>query len=846
MQDPFAFIDGRHRHPTALTVYGDGLPPGTARLMADAYRLFCLRATTTIVDHIDEALVLGDGSKMRVVRNGPDDRIYIEPAEEEGGGIRIPHGFMVESPWSTPLIYRRETVEGGTQWVVDDAAVPQAENGIVQDNQAVIELEDEAVVLPMVPSGREFWDWFVHDSPVVGDATRALAINLSYPDEAGGNAAHVPHPCHVALGSQVVDEDGQVLYTVEPVLDNQGQSIGEMLPHASDARGVLLATNLYDKHLVSQTFDIYEVTMMAEHVERIKAEQYARKARTQRRFNPAINPGAVDVVNEIKNTLDRDADATVFVQQADFVSESSGVPGVYQKLEGSTSLQLVDQYGYDNAPKNGFGRWNISWVDIGVEPEKGEAARMVRILQVKGSPIVYPDLFALPEQGVGYAKLILDSSYPYQYMWAAGDLLCVAKNYQSNANLWRYGVVSNQLKVRAIERKQNVSNSAASIDLGWYAVPILAGAVSAEMGGRIEYVSKNIDATGWSVLSDNQDYYFSYASYPGRGYELPWYEFPDFPVGGTVAQYLDAFNAAASANAYPELVQIYNRILAETGEKVSVEELMRNDISYQYTTRYVIEHDYRAQFMAAICVSVEQQDNRWVQNEDAVRGQMRPVGEPSYSVRVFFEWRWRDAVGEKQLASAAFKRYPYECPMQRITNPFTWPAADPNKDINCLLPPQLGVTHELLDQLTNLSRHQGVSPYLAAQDAGFPAQMDSETGIEWSEMENGQEYPHNRMATGMLYARTLRLADFDSAFKLLKQLKIDCREGDRQIVEPGQEELYPRWFYCPELGEAVEKGVFHIELRDGQLVTWSDAIPTKDEDTVRPSPEDREITLRRV
>ena len=848
MQDPFAFIDGHHRHPTALTVYGDGLPPGTARLMADAYRLFCQRATTTIVDHIDETLVLRDGSKMRVVRNGPDDRVYIEPTQEEGAPIRIPHGFLVQSPWSEPLIYRCELDGTARRWIIDETVVPQAQGApIVQDNQAVIRIDDEDVVFPMVPAGGEFWDWFVHDGPTVSDGLQALVINLSFPQSGdGGNEGHEPHPCHVAMGRQVLDEEGQPLYTVEPVLDNQGRPIGEMLPHSTDARGTLLAANLYDKNMVSQTFDIYEVTMVAEHIQRTQADKYVRMARKQRRFNPAINPGAVDVINEIKNTLDRDAEMAVYVNQAGFTSEASGRPGVYQKIADSTSLQLIEQYGYDGAPKNGFGRWNLNWFEVGVTSEKSEGAFVNRVEQRKGAPIQFPDLFALPTDDGGYAQLTLATSYPYQYLWAAGDVIRQAKDYESNANVWRYGIVGHQLKVRAIERKQNVSDAIASLDLGWCVVKILDGSVSAEMGGRIERVSKSIEATGWNVLWDNQDRYFTYAAFPGTGYVLPWYEFADFPVGGTVVQYQDAFNAAASANAYPDLVQTYNRLLGEAGEKVSLDEPMRNNISYQYTTRFVIEHDCRAQFFAALGVRVEQTGNKWQQNEDSVRGQMRPVGEPSYSVRVFFEWRWRDVVGEKQLASAAFSRYAYECPMQRITNPFTWPAADPNMDINCMLPPQVGMTHELLDQLTHLSRHQGVSPYLAAQDAGFSAQMDSETGIEWSEMDNGQEYPHNRMPSGMLYARTLQLADFDSAFKLLKQLKIDCREGDRQIVEPGQEELFPRWFYCPELGEIVVNGVFHIELRDGQLVNWSDEVPTKGPDTPRPKPEERQITLRRI
>ena len=49
----------------------------------------------------------------------------------------------------------------------------------------------------------------------------------------------------------------------------------------------------------------------------------------------------------------------------------------------------------------------------------------------------------------------------------------------------------------------------------------------------------------------------------------------------------------------------------------------------------------------------------------------------------------------------------------------------------------------------------------------------------------------------------------------------------------------------PELGETIKSEVFRIEMRDGQIADWTDAIPAKP-GSVKPAPNDRDIKLYRV
>ncbi|MEY2654129.1 MAG: hypothetical protein RLZZ524_1157, partial [Pseudomonadota bacterium] len=120
-------------------------------------------------------------------------------------------------------------------------------------------------------------------------------------------------------------------------------------------------------------------------------------------------------------------------------------------------------------------------------------------------------------------------------------------------------------------------------------------------------------------------------------------------------------------------------------------------------------------------------------------------------------------------------------------------------------------------------------------------QVRSSRGIEFSRVasDDSAGLPHRKFVTGMLYARTFRLADFPDALWLLTKTRCDMKLNGNDA-----DELQPNWYYMSALKNTIDNTKFHIELRDGVLVQWSDEIPLGF--GAAPDAEDREISLHRV
>ena len=852
--DPYEFISDAPRHPNSVIVRGT-MTPVAMRLARAAYLAFADRAQSSVITHHDERFTLADGSRMRVLRHGADEYVTIDvknAADEEDGGI--PHGFVVLTPWSTPAIYKRKHPEGTWSW--DALVVPQASEGIVQDNQAIVDMDvvnDETgdtevkpVPMPLVPTSGDFWDWAPHSAPKTSNQKSDLPINLKY------GARHELHPSHAILGGSVVDESGTEIMSIDRPLDGSGVPYGDFLPHATDYKGRALAVNIYYKHLVSALFDIYEVSTTALHLKRTGPLSYAEQGRVTQVFNPGFNPGPRVLVDEVRKTLGRDVGSAAWIKRIvnDDFRSPPGAPGIYTKELGGTYLfTLVTAYEYGGNVKTGRGFFNLHEKAYDLEIAQGENAHVIEMRQNKSGGLTRDDILSLPSFPATKAALELKTDRPVDFLWEAGNVESSLVNPPNNSQ-WRYGVLSKWLYVRGIERTTQATPQSAALDIGWAKPKICEGSARAEMKGRHEWSDEHRYNYGLEFVNDNADMYFTSAAFPGDGTKGDYGFWQTVPYGWTGQLYQDAFYTAQSNDLQPYIRQLHEDYSGTVRVEL-VDDAIYNDLDYDYKTRYIIDHDQKARFYACIAVRVKSTGLHYAQDPhpDAVRGRLKMTNKPSYEVTISFEWRWGTDEGSTTLGTASFTRDPFEYPMVRYSNVFTWPAADPLMDINCNIPPPFGVTHRLMDQLPNLTHHQGVTPHLAAKDAEVE-DMDSAEGIEFSYVVNGEEIPHQKVATGMLYARSFKLTDFQGAIELLGAMKIDCRYEDREAFTPEQDALWPRWYYCPELREVVEETVHHIELRDGKLQYWSDSLSPKTDDDGKAVPKpprpERGITLRRV
>jgi hypothetical protein len=285
---------------------------------------------------------------------------------------------------------------------------------------------------------------------------------------------------------------------------------------------------------------------------------------------------------------------------------------------------------------------------------------------------------------------------------------------------------------------------------------------------------------------------------------------------------------------------VFSEVVADVGEE--------NVASYDYTSRYVIDFDHKGQFWAAIVVRVVSTGLLW--ERGAYRGDMVRTNEAAVTVSIHFESNWRGTVDTQLLASAtSVTRPPFEYTILLKPNPYFFevPGSEDKQTMMVRMPPVPGIPIEAMSQMQTLMSHQGVNPHLACADVRddiTDPKVISKQGIEFSQMLPTIK-PHTKFVSGQLYARTFKLSDFPDALWLLSALKCDAAMDDSPSGE--------KWHYLPDLKDTIDTQEFHIEVRDGVIEQWSDAILPVFTSSGGiggaggyPEPTDREINLYRI
>jgi hypothetical protein len=832
--------------PTLRIMNGVEPTPPQMGEIAHHYKLMTLAMKVSIIPYMVQERTLVDGTRVRMVSSYGVDTVMAWPAGGKKNNFDLPHGFVVVTPYSVPRIYARNKETG--VWSFSSKFVPQAAKGIASTNQVYQLVTDKLpTIFPLVLGSDKFlWDWAAHKTEA-GDAEPApIPINLELQDPVNA-AKRKYHPTHFSGDGKVLDKAAVTLFEMDDVLpawDLDNEAPLERLPAATDSSGKLATLQTYREKQWLST-DYFDVQHRHAILKRTDDAAYALSLPyVDESFRVPAWAGTTESVHRALSSLD---DAAPDHGKIQLTNVSSTEPLFGPQAAGEFVSDFNSGYYWKEIP--GVTRTYFGVVGYTTTPitaptivESGNAFT----LESEYTPSTVSDpicVAALPElDTIRLATITNEIVYPSTEYMRGG----VA--YASTG--WAPGYFEYGTEAVFIDRRDSRYTRTGTPRLKlsiqgseWLAAYYLfEGVVDGRLIGRHatdkEYHKHDGNLALW------------------RGYNLvpggqPTWSPKTTPtaIGQYATFHLDyesqilANDKKAEFTAMLDTPQGWNTVMevkehpAMTGE-------------YTFTSRHIIDFDSRAGFLAAIVVEVVCTGARWDQNMDSsYPGALKVTTDPEYAVEIRFESDWNGMKASKVLAAASAVRPAFEFTLIRRDNPYIYPVFDPSKDLAIRMPPDISPPIDLYRQIKSLVGGQGANARLAVQDAipDVPpgAKSDkSDKGIEFSAMKNGEEIPHRKYATGQLYVRQFKLSDFQDALWLLHSTACDAPENNFYGPPDGSDPR-PPWFYMPALGEAIKNEVFRIEMRDGQIVDWTDEIPAKP-GSVKPAKNDRDVKLYRV
>ena len=831
--------------PTLRIMNGVEPTPPQMGEIAHHYKLMTLAMKVSVIPYMVQERTLVDGTRIRMVSSYGTDTVMVWPTGGKKNNFELPHGFVVVTPYSVPRIYMHR--RGTAFWSFSDKTVPQAAKGIVSTNQVYQPVRDALpIIMPMVLGDDKFlWDWAAHKLDTSGSTWVPINLEIQQP----GNMRRAFHPTHFAGNGKVADRKGAVLFQMEdtfPAWDPEGSSSPVRLPPTTDIYGELLAMQTYRERRWAST-DYYDIQHRHVVIKRTGADVYVadRPYRDESFRVPAWAPASV-MTNRSTNDLDGDEpprdelninqirvtdpllgprDAGVFI--VDWSGNYYWKPLATRYYSGSV--------GYENKK-----------VDLPVmDSMTGMTYERERTGPMYPAPVCIAVLPA-PEM----VEVVVDNKIFYatsEYMRGGfasattGGLI----EYQHGTSAVTIDRRDSRYSVHGSPRLEMVVRGA-EWPSGEYR--LFEGRADGALTGK--YVTDREMREVHTSLSAGQWYVFGYNLLSGDA-QPSWEPKPDPTAamyGQTATFHLDYEAEILSRDNKAAFAEIVNSPQGWiTTSEIREHPSMRGD--YAFTSRFIIDFDIRARFLAAIVVEVVCAGAQWGQAAGNYPGALAVTADPEYTVEIRFESAWGDIAASKVLATAKATRPAFEFSTIRRENPYIYPAFDPGKDLIIRMPPEISPPVDLYRQMKNLASGQGTNTHLAAMDFIPEYEHDGESdksdkGIEFSAMKNGKEIPHRKYVTGQLYVRQFRLNDFPDALWLLRSTACDAPENNFYGPPDGSDPK-PMWFYMPELGEAIKNEVFRIEMRDGRIIDWTDAIPAKP-GSVKPAPNDRDIKLYRV
>jgi hypothetical protein len=810
-----------------------------------AYLHFRSACRLSVAPFHSEQVTLSDGTEVWLWSLQGRDEVIVWP-KSGGTKNKLPHGFAVATNWHGPLIYRRD-LNDGVHWL-PGPQTPQIVNHTTThyDNQ-VFRKNVEADAFFNLPHVRNhsntvLWDYRVNGAPTVS-ATPVVPFLLK---NTTTGKFEIGSP-HYASGGNLIDATGATLYTMAdeaPILVPEHPEYPEPVGHrpgVTDAEGNQVALQAWRFAVISPLFNIWKFRLWNERINRVGDAAYAVVERAAYEY---ITP------------WDKQTTTVSSVDDSQ-LGEDPGSRLVYR----GTEAQIPGGVGGGGFPAGGTGsymQWRTgwggtdAWVDIsGVTLSLNSVVAKRKIVSQGAATSTDSKVLIAPlHNSIGYIEIEKQLNYPAEIYWRGGEALKAysAQNLLNFFNLI-YGYDPHappnyrvtEAHIYRYETNYDVDGApAVTAKLGWKNLKLYEGVTTGRMSGKEH--SNKLTRSGTYAWADDGVTHITKGLPPGTAAD---------PAYGA---YLIANNALAEyqADYYANTTQwgLNPAVFWEYPHNVRPS----NTVTYNLTSRYVIDFDHKGRFYAAIRCEAVCTGASWKEDIAVYKGYMVEDTAPSYTVKIWFECEWNGVFAQQLLAEETVSRPPFEIPPVSMFNPWYWPfPAYIDRDCKARVPPEPVPDENFMMMFKNLASHQGVNTNLCCADVrpditGTDIEKSySKNGVEYSYEENGIVTPHTRYVTGQLYARTFKLSDFYEAFWMLRQLKCNALQDNFQ---PEWEPPRPEWFYHPIIKAAMDV-TRHIEVRDGVITQWSDNIPTPisgypPTPEPHPAPADRIIKLYRV
>lgn len=794
--------------------------------VAHAHKLFsdAVNASSFPQGYHVQNRTFSDGTRVRMTSNLGVHEVMVD-LRGVGCVPKLPHGFVVTAPWCTPHIYARGWDGTTATWKFPPLDVPQAKHPITGTNQLVVPdalPATSASFLPHVHIGTKSQKWDLKlRKGLLGTATVAVPISMRF----GSGSVRLGD--YIRSGA-ILATDGTAQYTMTPpVAITVTPEAIQYLPGCTDGIGNFATLPAWREAVpFTGSPTLYNLATDAVTYDGATYSLFARAAPS---FSAPVGSGYSSATT---SAADIGENASDFVNIKIVTWGSGTTPFTTVIWNSGTS-----SWAFGSVEGDGLYEWDTviaPWPPAGGSyAATGDAYRW-QTAQTPTAAVVTPGVAVLPkEDGIDFVDWSVLAPYTSQKNWRGGYQ--IFSHPDSTASKVIYGVIEAKVE-RADILDRRLTAPLCSLDLRWAQFNVFEGTVDGHLRGR-----KHVDnlKTGVNLPTN-----------PVSFYRWSTSTSPTFPTGGTTGPPYPGFGAfngqtiAWTPNygaAWMAGRSVTEEILAglatpSTGSfnppVVLVDEKLLNTIEYTLISRHLTDYDHRARFYAAIRVEVVCSGARWDQDPASFDGALKKTQSPTYTVNIYFEWNWAGTQGETLLTSGGCTRPGFEFGTAALANAFLYPNPNPAFDIIYSTPPQVVPGPEAIQQFKALTAHQGVNSCLAAEDYSANLTTRSAKGVEFSDYPNGPA--PKKHASGMIYARTFKLSDFGDALWLLHSTACSA-PVDNIGTTP--------WYYMPAFGAALSAQTYHIELRDGVLVQWSDDVPPK---TTRPAPTARDLKLYRV
>lgn len=811
LHDPsFIRLDGTPvtgRIPARLVINGGGALTGRQQAeLEQVYGQFREAVKLSVSDFHTEQIRLSDGTRVHMLSLQDRDVITVDP-EDGGDEVRLPHGFAVVTNWNSPVIYKRD-LNGPVipLWEFAGDYVPQVTTGSgIFDNQAFRAEGDGYFNLPMVYHRNEpiLWDYGLRaglaSASISGITPFVLKDSIT-----GKFNFEAPR---YAVEGKILDDTAAVLYTMAdapgilaPAADGYPELV-RYWPAQTDASGNELALQHWRYAVISPTFNIWQFRLCNERLRRIGDSTYEALERNTQDIITPWSRQTVSVVN---------------------INDSSAGEEIDDRLTAFGDYSAGNVRGYYDPPGLTFD-WSYGWVNPQLSltgiTRRGvfETAMRQVVTQEAGAYTREKVLAVGVDNVVNQIDILSELNYPATILWrgatkATGYLRSDVLGAASG-----YGVSS--ITIFRKDTKYHVDGEPrVTAKLGWKDLLLLEGTTTGRMDGKIYSDNEGIHGM---FFFESKSYLIRepYSPIPGNPNYVPYVD---------VYAYLLAHNVRDTE--YQDLMDEYwtttwggpnpsTRTINVTNERPT------NTVEYALTSRYVIDYDHKGRFYAAIRCEVACSGAQWDEDAGVYEGFMVKTADPTYAVRIYFESCWNGLTDSQLLVEETVTRPGFEIIAVEKFSPWYWPyPAYIDRSCIARVPPEPCPDENFMMMFNNLASHQGANTNLCCADVrpdiagGEIAKTQSQDGIEYSYLRDGQVIPHEKYVTGQLYARTFKLSDIQESLWLLRALKVDAIEGDTQPIDGP---IRPSWFYHPVIKAALDV-VRHIEVRDGVIGNWSD------------------------